>query len=342
VRKTAIALTSVLLLSGVAACARERKPIPVPQVVSSPVISEKLTPQSAAETFKGYAASEDVARASGDERLALTWTSDGQSELTAAEFRKAAFTGTAVTRYDYGTPTFYVPDLNSYPQWFVAAADRTAAGQAGTKQTALLAFIRNGPADRWKLSLATLLAKGSKLPSVVVDASGYATPLATFAAAPLIQPRSVPSIQASIAEDGPQAAATKVMKDGPYTTGFNAQKVANKAADRKIGLAVEPIFQPTLFPIFPLKTADGGGLVLYALKRQTVTFVALPGHTMPIPRDAVHMLDTLVMKDQLTVNQTMQFAAAVPPTAKPKATQPKADVIAADYAVTSASTQSAG
>jgi hypothetical protein len=38
----------------------------------------------------------------------------------------------------------------------------------------------------------------------------------------------------------------------------------------------------------------------------------------------------------------MQFAAAVPPTAKPKATQPKADVIAADYAVTSASTQSAG
>jgi hypothetical protein len=338
VRKTPVALMAVLLMFGMTGCAEPKKTHTSAVAIASTPAPEPLTPQVAAQALKGYINNEDVARASGDERLALSWASDGQAQLTAAEFRKSAFTGDPVSRYVYGPPTLYVPRLTSYPQWFMVSVDRTVAGDPSGKRSVLMAFNRASVAGRWKLSLSTLLLKGAKAPKVLVDGEGYATPLATFDGSLVIRPRDVQSIQAAMAEEGAANPGRRVMNPGPYTSGYYTQtQKANKKA-KEDGLTYEPVFGATEFPVFGLRTVDGGGLVLYALSRTTVTYVRKKGlqPEPAVPRNVAHLLDSRVLKDQLQVWETLQFGVYDPAQPKTKTTQPKVDVLAQDGAPTNA------
>ncbi|GAA2084441.1 hypothetical protein [Actinomadura alba] len=360
-------MTAVLALIGVMGCSEPRERPTAPAAFASTPTPERLTPEVARQAFRAYVTNEDVARASGDERLALSWAADGQSQLIAAAFRKAAFTGEPVPRYHYATPRLYVPRLSTYPQWFVAAVDRTtrsgngssagagrSASEPRSKRTALMAFHRSSPSTRWRLSLTTVLNAKTKVPHVVVDREGYATPLATFDAGLMIQPRSVSGIHATLAVEGSGSVAADVLRTGAYTSGYYTQTRRAKRRAAEAGLAYDTVFTATGFPIFPLRTADGGGLVLYALSQNTVTFLKDKRNRLSIPRDAAHLLDTLVLKDELNVTQTLQFAAVVPvqPPARTPAhtpspgpgrkTAPRADVVAHDGAVTQAFTRASG
>jgi hypothetical protein len=312
-------------------------------------IDEPLTPDVATRAFRSYVVNDDVARASGDERLALSWADDGQAQLIAAEFRKAAFTGEPVPRYGYTDEKLYVPRLTQYPQWFVVSAGRTPMGKTAEPgkttraSTTLMAFVRKLPSARWKLSLSTLLGKHTKPLEIPVDKDGYATPLATFDIGLTIQPRIVPAMQATLAEEGPDSLATKVMRAGRHTTDYYLRDQRNHDRDKEHGLAYDSVYAATGLPIYSLRTADGGGLVLYALSRDTVTFVKDNKHgRLSVPRNAAHLLDTIVLKDELDVTETLQFGTTVPAKPKSKNKQAgKAVVIAADGAVTTAETTKA-
>ncbi|HEU5156168.1 MAG TPA: hypothetical protein VFU43_04175 [Streptosporangiaceae bacterium] len=354
----ALPLLVALVLAAAAGCSpRDSRPTPsVATTVGGSPVDERLTPEIATRAFRSYVQNDDVARASGDERLALSWAEDGQAQLIAAEFRKAAFTGDPVPRYAYAGQRFYVPRLTEYPKWFVVTAGRTIAtgGRAGEgrgKRTVLMAFVRKSADSRWRLSLSTLLDPKVKQPQIVVGDDGYATPLATFDVGLTIQPRIVPAMQATLAEEGPESLATKVMRTGSHTSGYYLKDQRAKQRDKERGLAYDSVYAATGFPIFALRTADGGGLVLYALSRNTVTFVKDKGNgRLSVPRDAAHLLDTIVLKDELDVTETLQFAATVP--AKPAGTKnktadepgktsAKAAVVASDGAVISAETTEA-
>lgn len=356
-------LAVALALTGAVGCSEQQPSPATPVAAEAAPEPERLTLDVARQAFRAYVINDDVARASGDERLALSWNGEGQSLLTAAAFRKAAFTGDPVPRYDYGTPRLYVPRLTTYPQWFVAVADRTprgtepaATGRAAARakaksgRTAIMAFMRWDPSSRWRLSLSTLLDDKAKLPQFEVDKEGYAAALATFDGGLVIQPRGVPAIQATLAEEGPTSVAAQVMRTGRHTSDHytETRKAKKKAKDG--GLAYDTVFRATSFPIFPLRTV-GGGFVLYALEQNTVKFLSdtRKGH-LPIPREAAHLLDTLVMQDQLDVSETLQFGALVPATPRPpsegasatatsKSTPPKADIIASDGDATRAVTK---
>lgn len=300
-----------------------------------------LTPRVAERQFRTYVTNEDVARSAGDERLALTWTSDGQSAITAADFRRAAFDGDPVERYEYGEAKLYVPKLKpeSYPQWFVASVPRTVQGKKKSTRTALMAFMLRGASDRWRLSLTTLLAPKAREPKVLIDRDGYATPLATGDDSVLIRPRDVPGIQATIASEGPGSVAAKVMRSGPVTTGYYRQtNVARKKARAK-DLVLQLVYTATPYQYFPLRTLHGGGMVLYSMFRSSV--IGTPdGSTEkpPIPPEAAHLLDGTVEGTVINMAETLQFATYVPGTVKGGKSQPKADVVANTGAVTKAST----
>ena len=175
-----------------------------------------------------------------------------------------------------------------------------------------------------------------------MDSEGYAKALATYDQSLLIQPKSVPAIQATLAEEGADnKLAAGVMQTGTYTSDYYTQSQAAKKRAGETGLAMDTVFTATSYPIFPLATADGGGLILYALTRNAVTYVKKKGGRLPAPaRDVAPLLDTLVLKDQLQVWTTLQFATYVPAAVKTKGVaQPKADVIGADGGVTNAITQ---
>lgn len=344
VKKTSVVVAAVISVAiaaltsvGVVASSEDRDNVPSsPVAITSSPVPEKLTPQVAARAFRTYVVNDDVARAGSDERLALSWAAHGQAQLIAAEFRKAAFTGDPVPRYAYGRPALFVPRLTSYPHWFVVAADRTDRNAAGeSRRTALMAFIRGGPGVRWRLSLSTVLAPKAKLPKVALDKEGYADPLPTFDEDLVIQPRGVPAIQATIAEEGPDTVAAKAMKPGPVTTGYYERGRREKREAKRIGVAADSVFVATAFPIFPLRTVNGDGLVLYALSRDTVHFLKdKEKGRLPIPSEAAHLLDSMIMGQELHLTETLQFAALDPTKAKNRRPPPRAEVLAHDGDVT--------
>jgi hypothetical protein len=335
-KAVASTLAAVLTLTATAGCSdkphRTVRTTPVAAESSSPP-PEAVTPATAAKAFHSFVNNDDVARASGDERLALWWTSEGQSQLTAAVFRRAVAAGDPVPRYRYDAPVFYVPHLlPTDPQWFVVTARRTTA-TGKNPHTVYMGFLRSKTVKRWRLSLLAVLDPKQRPPKIALAADGYAKALATFDDALLIPPRLVPSIQATLAEEGPHNVAAQVMGAGKYTTGYYSadQKAMKSKKDKKAGVRGSVVYAATSFPIFPLATADGGGLVLYALSRDTVITKSKkkPGR-LPVPGDAAPFLTSKAVRDEIDVSQTMQYIAVVP--AKPKKGDDtvKAQIVGAD------------
>jgi hypothetical protein len=342
-RRTSSLLAAALLVlvpfaaSGCAGSEPEVRPTTVAATTEKPE-PEVLTPAVARREFRTFVTNDDVARAAGDERLALTWVSDGEAPLTAAEYRKAAFDGDPVRRYAYGEPELYVPKLETdvYPQWFVASVTRSVLGEKRAKEKTLMAFIRRSPDDQWTLSIKTELAPKAKAPEVVLDPEGYAKALTTADTSVLIRPREMPGIQATAAYEGPDSVAAKVMKAGPVTTGYYTQGRKAKRKARQKDLTLQTVYTATPYPIFALRTGHGGGLVLYSLYRNSITGIKDkerdPAAKPPIPPEIAHLLDGTVEGDEIHVSETLQFAAYDP--ARPKEGEDggeeraKADVIA--------------
>ncbi|SNS88326.1 hypothetical protein SAMN05443665_1011118 [Actinomadura meyerae] len=342
-RVIAAAVPLVLALA-VAGCSQDkavaRPEAGVPE--TSPPAPVPLTPQVAERAFRTYVTDEDVARAAGDERLALTWTSDGQSQLTAAEFRKAAYDGDPVRRFVYGKPRMYVPKLKDgfFPQWFLVSVDRSVLGKDKSKRRVLMAFILREPSDHWKLTLAAPLQKKAKEPKVAIGEDGYAEALASDDESLLIRPRDVGGIQATIAAEGGGSVAAKVMASNAVTTGFYKDARRAKKKAKKDDLTLQVVYTATPFPYFGLRTKNGGGLVVYSLFRNTSLIAEAAGAPKPeIPEDAEHLLDGTVEGNQVDTTSTLHFAAFDPAKAKKKDDpQPKAHMVADDGAVTKAAT----
>jgi hypothetical protein len=334
----ASALALALTLAGVAGCSDGHARTKAAAAVSSPDTTpapEAVSPKMATAAFRTFVTNEDVARASGDERLALWWTSEGQSQLTAAAFRRAMAAGDPIPRYRYDAPAFYVPRLKPEgAQWFVVIARRSTVN-GESPHTVIMGFVRSKPTTRFRLSLLTVLDKKQKPPKIAVDDQGYAKPLATFDTSLLIPPRVVPSIQATLAEEGPGNVAAKVMATGKHTTGFYTADQKATKPKKSNGLKINTVYSATAFPIFPLATTDGGGIVLYALSRDAVSTKnkKKPGR-VPIPKDAAPFIAAGLVHSELDVTQTMQFATLVPAKSAKGGTSAagggKAVVIAAD------------
>ncbi|MFG2085788.1 MULTISPECIES: hypothetical protein [unclassified Spirillospora] len=343
-RFTRVVAAGVLLILAVAVvgCAEgrtEARPT-VSMPTTSPPEPVAMTPEVAERAFRSYVTDEDVARAAGDERLALTWTSDGQSQLTAAEFREAAYDGDPVRRFDYGEPELYVPKLKDagYPQWFMVSVDRSVLGKRKSERRVLMAFILRDPSEHWKLTLTTVMRRKTKVPEVAIDDDGYAEALGTDDTSVLIRPRDVIGIHATIAAEGGGSVAAKVMKPGPVTTGFykDAKRDTKKAKEEDLTLQV--VHTATPFPYFGVRTENGGGLIVYSLFRNTSLIAKDPDTPKPeIPEEAEHLLDGTVEGKQVDTAATLHFAAYDPPRAE-KGKQPKAHVIADEGTITKAAT----
>jgi len=354
-RLIAVAVPLVLALAA-AGCAGDR-PDARPTVsvpTTSPPEPVPLTPQVAERAFRTYVTDEDVARAAGDERLALTWTSDGQSQLTAAEFREAAYDGDPVRRFVYGDPELHVPKLkdDAYPQWFVASVDRSVLGERKSTRKVLMAFILRSASDHWKLTFATEVHRKAKVPDVAVDDEGYAEPLSTDDTSLLIRPRDVIGIHATVAAEGARSVAAKVIKSGAVTTGLYKDAKRAKKKAKKDDLTLQTVYTATPFPYFALRTENGGGLIVYSMFRSTSLTSEGPGAPKPeIPEEAEHLLDGTVEGNKVNTTATLHFAAYDPPRARDGGEKGakkggggkegegrKAHVIADEGAITKAST----
>ena len=305
------ALAAVALLS-VQGCA------PAPDADADTLASHSVTFADARAAYETYLTVSDTAAATGDQASALTVVTSAQWAQTRSQYTALASAGTPLPRYRYGTPTFYVPGLSGFPQWFVVSADRTTVtgGKPGATDHTLMLFAREKKTEDWTLSGTAVLSR--PLPAIARDADGYAVPVSTKDTTLLLRPDVAGATQAAVVDDGPSSPAAPVVAAGPLTTGLYAAQVARASAEEARGLQYQWLLQGAPYPQVGLRLAgSGSALIMYGMYLNTSNehpnLVA--GSPIPVPPEFTPLLaaPTEVGYHAVFANWAYQFAAIDPP-----------------------------
>jgi hypothetical protein len=320
----AAALAAVTLLS-VQGCA------PAQDADAVTPTSHSVTFADARAAYQTYLKVSDAAAATSDQASALAVVTSAQWAQTRSQYTALITAGTPVPRYQYGTPTFYVPALSGFPQWFVVSADRTTVTgkKPGKTDSTLMLFARQKATEDWTLSGTAVLSR--PLPAIARYADGYAVPVSTKDSTLLLRPDVAGATQAAVVDDGPSSPASAVIAAGPQTTGLHAAQSARAAAEQARGLQYQWLLQGAPFPQVGLRLAgSGGALIMYGMYLNTSNehpnLVA--GPPIPVPAEFTPLLaePTEIGYHAVFANWAYQFAAIDPPASAHGA---KLDVIGA-------------
>jgi hypothetical protein len=305
-----VALAAMTLLS-VQGCA------PAPDADADTPASHSVTFADARAAYQTYLDVSHGAAATGDAASALTVITSAQWAQTRSQYNSLVAAGTPVPRYQYGRPTFYVPALSGFPQWFMVAANRTTVtgGKPGATDSTLMLFAREKKTEDWTLSGTAVLSR--PLPAIARNADGYAVPVSSRDSSLLLRPDVVGATQAAVVDDGPSSPAAAVIAAGSLTTGLHVAQAARAAAAQRRGLQYQWLLQGAPYPQVGLRLAgSGGALIMYGMYLNTSTehpnLVA--GSPIGVPAEFKPMLaePTEVGYHAVLANWAYQFAAIDP------------------------------
>ncbi|WP_067180919.1 hypothetical protein [Microtetraspora niveoalba] len=336
----------VLALAATAACAGAA-PAPSPSPVaatasaspspSRPPAAPAVTLAEARTALDSYLATDDVVWAGRAQRWMIQLSRDGQRPITIAQYHAS---GGKPPRYTWGERTLLVPRLpaKASRQWFAATVERRDS--SGEVRTAVLTFVRQNAKAAWQNSFATLLYEGEKAPQAALDEDGYAIPLDSRDQSVAISPNLMGPLHATIAEEGKDGFASGLIAPGPQTTGYATEiKQRREKARQADCMNFDSLFAAAVdYPVFALRTKDGGGLILYTLLRTSTWSPVLScgyGRPLAVPKDAKWDLGNPVVRRERRIIETQQYASAVPP----KSSTAPAHVIGYDGRVTKATTR---
>ena len=276
-----------------------------------------LTLAMAQATYDQYVTDSTAAAKAGDAVNGLMHVGDAQWAIVHAQYAALGFTGTPVAQYHYGTPTFYVPALASYPLWFLVAVPVSTdeGGRLGPAVNTLLAFQRFIPTRQWTLDGSAALDQ--PLPAIVHDSDGYVSAYTGTGPSLLLEQDLVGATQARVVDEGPTTPAAAVIGSGPQTTGIYTVQSAQGKTVTAQGLTYQWLLEGTSFAQYELRTADGGALIMYAMYLNTTTAHPnqLPGSPISVPANFAPMIlpASRVGHKGMTANWTYEFAAIDPP-----------------------------
>ncbi|MFI7616465.1 hypothetical protein ACIBP6_35095 [Nonomuraea terrae] len=320
------------LLAAATACTSDARSTPTRPATTAPATPSPspaepaVTRDEAAEVFTEITVTDDALRVASDlqGRLALATdiTAGGQTQLTVGAYLSTDY---APPRYKWGAPTLYVPrfDPGERSPWFSALATRNG-------QPTLLTFARS---DRWRLSSAAQLLPGEELPEIRLDADGYAGAVPSDDTSVTISPQFMGPVHASVAETGTAGSTAGLLAPGPYTTDVAEQIATYRETAKADGFSYDSIFSADNYPVYGLRTEDGGALIQYSLSRTTSTKnVTNKSYIIPVPEEAAWAISSPSVPRTLRLTEIHQYATTVPPLSAPA----PAEVIAHDGALTRA------
>jgi hypothetical protein len=304
-----LALAAVTLLSA-QGCA------PAATAAAATTPSHVVSLATARSIYQTYVKASDAAAAAGNQTQALSLVTSAQWAQLKSQFLALASMGTTVTRYRFGTPVFYVPALDGYPQWFVVAVPRSTVtdGKPGPAANTLMLFARYKKTVNWTLSGMAVLS--GALPKIALD-GGYATAVSTQDQSLLLRPDVVGATQAAVADQGPSSPAAAVVAAGSQTTGIYAAQTAQTAAQQRLGLQYTWLLEGSPFPEVGLRLAGGGALVLYGMYLNTTNehpdLAAGSPISVPAQFSAILATPNSVGYHAVYANWASQYAAIDPP-----------------------------
>jgi hypothetical protein len=302
-----------------------------------------VTLAEASRAYGHYLAATTAAGAVQDKTAMLSHVTDVAEVVQSTNYLTMTYYHVHPPAADvrYGKPVFYLPESAGYPQWFVAEvgttytgskppAGTTVAGTAGGVQWEfsdghiLLLFKKAGATDGWQLSSESALAPGESVPALAKDASGHVPVVPLSDTALLVRPDVTGPLQAAVVDDGPASAATKVVANGPLTTGiYGNERAGLLGLSAPRGDVYQWQLEGSNYTKFALRTADGGALVFYAMYLNTTVDVpavlnkgvAKPGPPITVPGYLRPLLPAgkTAPRESLEAQQLLSFATVDPP-----------------------------
>ena len=315
-----------------------------------------LTLAQAQAVYQAYITVSDRAAATGNRKLALSVVNGVQASLvnTQYSFAAAAKAKPPYARYSYGTPAYYLPEPAPAgdPQYFVVSVERTPVSAAGAvtasaaaapagvptpdlaagvplpaKGQVLMLFEQMAGRRTWELASTSQLMPGQVIPKLATDNRGYVhiQPMNAESTGQLVRPALTGPLQAAVVDDGPASPASRVVADGPLTTGmYDTARTSARGISAPPGDDYAWVLEGSNYGKLALATADGGALVLYAMYlRTTVQTPSVAAQVIPlVPGPAITIpayVKPLMSKgrqharNRLLAEDVLSFAAIDPP-----------------------------
>lgn len=208
-----------------------------------------------------------------------------------------------IAAFFYRDPQFYIPRTTG-PAWFAVTAAETVDGN-----TELLVFVDTG-GGAYKAAVGVWLAKGKKFPAIARDADGSATAVTDGAA---LGVGARVSEYLTTAARGKQPPAGLALAPGPLTSklGKSWDKTVRRINDG-VSWAGGTSWKVRDKPVYALKTADGGALVMNVSDQKQI-YTAMRENVWYQPDSVYFGLGPKRYYERFSGGRLWEFATHVPP-----------------------------
>lgn len=279
----------------------------------SPVkLSPAITPAAARAVVAGYVRGNNDANAHLDGQLEATVETGPQLVIDQASYVIQKRVGHPFPPFTYRDLVFYIPALPATARrWFAADA---VASSGGRQAHEILMFVRDRPAT-WKLASA-IPSSGASLP-VAVGPAGTAAPVLPGDHGLAITPAQLPARHAQLLSGQP---AVSTFAPGRWTS-ITARSIdLVKRVYYRAGWTFQDRWNPDRYPVYALRTTDGGAVVWYFL-RDRQTGVRRHSARPLLAGSAIRALaGHRYIGHKFTIDSVSGFIAVIPPAGKGKIT----------------------
>ena len=231
----------------------------------APVTATAPSRREAARALAAYASKARSITVPRDQDRISGVMSGPIAAITTGRLKIDAFDGRGRSGAEPAVPSpagthaaFWIPRRTESGPWFVASAGRT--GAAGRY---LLLFARADDRAPFTAAYVFGLDRGVTLPNVRGGEHAHAVTAADGRLT--VRPDALATAHASIEQNGPSTAAAASFEPSEWTTAAHATDSDDRRTARKSGFAYRRAYQDSGYPVYALRTTDGGALVWYAV-----------------------------------------------------------------------------
>ncbi|MFF1535217.1 hypothetical protein [[Kitasatospora] papulosa] len=215
--------------------------------------------------------------------------------------------------YDTSSAKLYIPRFTAgQDRWFAAAL----SGEEGKDPSRIAVFAERPKDKRWEMATVVDL-DSTKLPDIALDGSGYATAVAATGNKQLAADADV--LRTAVIDNFATGGTNTGTKVFAPTKASNQQIKVHEETTRKFGKLGTTTFAGgtnRFKDAYPLKTADGGALLLFAHTHTQTDAVAHSGLQINPDKDDTAWLHG-IPRTSVTYTFVCADAATVPAKAAP-------------------------
>jgi hypothetical protein len=215
----------------------------------------------------------------------------------------------------YAHASFWIPGHPGAVPWFVASASRTGAAgrdlvlfaRTSTHAAYTAEYLINVPADA---NLPKVRGGGDRV-NTIDPADGHLA----------VRPDALATAHADIEQYGPSTAAAASFEPSVWTTAVHTTMTDDSRTARAAGFAYLRTYHDSGFPVYGLRTADGGALVWYAVTDELSVSQRDPSIArapLKLTRSLAGVVGVRKVRRQFQAVSVRQYLAYVPPRGRGK------------------------